>query len=159
MLLLAAFAASGCGVKQGPTFSTAPGFTLKDLSGKTVRLADFKGKVVLLDFWATYCIPCLDAIPEFQKLYESHKKEGFEVVGISIDSFTDNVPAFVKEQGVGYTVVLDPEAKAQDAYAIRGLPETFLVGRDGKVLEHWIGYDAELETEIKKAVETALRAS
>ncbi|MCH8844118.1 MAG: TlpA family protein disulfide reductase, partial [SAR324 cluster bacterium] len=118
-----------------------------------------KGKVVLLDFWATYCIPCLDAIPEFQKLYELHRKEGFEVIGISIDSFTENVPTFVKELGVGYTIVLDPDAKAQDAYRIRGLPETFLVGRDGKVREHWIGYNAELEAEIKNAVKSALSAS
>ena len=160
-LLVAAFAATGCGGGgQAPasTGGAAPAFSLKDLSGKTVQLSDFKGKVVLLDFWATYCLPCLEAIPEFQKLYESHRKDGFEVIGISIDSFTDNVPSFVKEHGVGYKIVLDPDHKAQDAYKIRGLPETFLVGRDGMLREHWIGYDAELEAEIKNAVQSALSA-
>lgn len=113
----------------------------------------------MLDFWATYCLPCADAIPEIQKLYEKHRKDGFEVVGISVDAFEKNVPSFVKEKGVGYTIVLDSDAKAQDAYRVRGLPETFLVGRDGALLEHWIGYDEELEAEIKNAVESALRAS
>ena len=137
----------------------APDFSLKDLSGRAVGLTDFAGKVVLIDFWATYCIPCADAIPEIQKLYETHREKGFEVVGISVDPFVKNVPSFVKELKVGYTIVLDPDAKAQDAYRVRGLPETFLVGRDGALLEHWIGYDEELKAEIKNAVESALRAS
>jgi peroxiredoxin len=156
-------AAAGCGGGgQAPSAKSGgktPDFALKDLSGKTVRLSDFKGKVVLIDFWATYCIPCADAIPEFQKLYETHRDKGFEIVGISIDPFTDNVPAFVKEHGVGYKIVLDSDAEAQDAFGIRGLPETFLVGRDGALREHWIGYDDELEAEIRNAVESALRAS
>lgn len=159
VLLIVAFAAVGCGGGQAPQGGAAPDFTLKDLSGKTVRLSDFKGKVVLLDFWATYCLPCLDAIPEFQKLYTKYQKEGFEVVGISIDAFTDNVPEFVKKLGVEYTIVLDSDTTARKAYKVRGLPETFLVGRDGKLREHWIGYDAELEKQIKNAVESALHAS
>jgi len=134
-----------------------PAFELPDLAGKTVRLSDFKGKVVLLDFWATYCIPCRDAVPELRKLSDKYKAQGFEVVGISVDAYTEGVPDFVKELRMNYTVLLDSDQDVQAAYGLRSLPETFLIGRDGLLKKHWMGFDEKVGKAISAAVEAALK--
>jgi len=91
-------------------------------------------------------------------MYSEHRSEGFEVIGISIDAFPDRVSDYVKEKGMDYTVLLDPEQTAQEDYAIRGLPEIFLIDREGRIKGHWIGYDGEVGEEIKTAVKTTLRS-
>lgn len=136
---------------------STPAFELPDLNGKTVRLSDFKGKVVLIDFWATYCVPCLEAVPELRKLSDKYQAQGFEVVGISVDAYTDGVPDFVKELKMTYTVLLDADQDVQAAYGLRSLPETFLLGRDGLLIKHWMGFDDEVSKEIPAAVEAALK--
>ena len=163
-LALALLAALACGrsqekppVKQAA--ERAPNFELKDLSGKTVRLSDFQGKVVLLDFWATYCVPCHESIPVFQRLYEKYRGQGVEVVGVSIDAFTEHVAGFVKEQKMGYTVVLDPESSAPPLFGVRGLPTTLLVDRSGAIRQRWVGFDPEVASEIQAGIEAALKSS
>ncbi|MFH1725707.1 MAG: TlpA disulfide reductase family protein [Elusimicrobiota bacterium] len=156
-------ASAGCGRPEGSEAKTgrlperAPNFELKDLSGKTVRLSDFQGKVTLLDFWATYCLPCHESIPAFQRMYERYRADGLEVVGISVDAYAEHVPEFVKERGMAYTVLLDSDETAMEAYGIRGLPETFLIDRDGRLRDHWVGFDGQLEEEIRAAVRASLR--
>lgn len=137
---------------------SAPDFTLDNLEGKKVRLSDFKGKVVLLDFWATYCLPCHEAIPALQQLQDSYKEEGFEVIGISVDSYSGHVPDFVKEHAMRYAVVLDPAKSTAESYGFSQLPTTFLIGRDGKVLQKWLGYDPMIGEEIRTAVITSLQS-
>lgn len=137
----------------------APDFALQDPSGKTVRLADLRGKVVLIDFWATYCGPCKDSVPELERLYRDKKAEGFEVVGISEDSFLDAVPPFVAEHKMTYTVLLDAEQTAGEAYSLRGLPQAFLVDRQGSIVERWFGWEPGNEAKMRAAVEKALKAS
>ncbi|MBI2362837.1 MAG: TlpA family protein disulfide reductase [Elusimicrobia bacterium] len=141
--------------KAGPP---AADFALKDLSGKTVRLGDFKGKVLLLDFWATYCGPCEESVPALDRLYREFKGSGLEVVGVSVDTFADAVPDYVKEHRMTYTVLLDEDEKAREAYKLRGLPQAFLIDREGRVLTQWFGYDQTVHEGMEKAVREALKA-
>jgi thiol-disulfide isomerase/thioredoxin len=117
-------------------------FTLKDVDGKDVRLADYKGKVVLLDFWATWCVPCKVEIPIFIDLYNKYKSQGFEVVSIVLlDRFANAKPYAAKMQ-MNYPVLDgDPQQdKIDDAYGpLFGLPMSFLIGRDGRICQKHIG--------------------
>lgn len=171
LALLAAALAAGCrrdpappaggspGVRAGAAGSAAkaPRLELKDLSGRSVRLSDFQGKVVLLDFWATYCGPCHESIPEFEALYRRYRPQGLEVVGVSMDAFTEHIKAFIDEKGMTYTVLVDPEQSSQGPWGVRGLPTTVLLDRSGGVRERWTGYDPELGAEIEKAIVSLLK--
>ena len=117
-------------------------FTLKDVDGKDVRLADYKGKVVLLDFWATWCVPCKIEIPIFIDLYNRYKSQGFEVVSIVLlDRFANAKPYAAKMQ-MNYPVLDgDPQQdKIDDAYGpLFGLPMSFLICRDGWLCQKHLG--------------------
>src|SRR5262249_9623358 len=117
-------------------------FTLKDINGKDVRLADYKGKVVLLDFWATWCVPCKVEIPIFIDLYNKYKSQRFEVVSIVLlDRFANEKP-YAAKMKMTYPV-LDGDSeheKIDDAYGpLFGLPMSFLIGRDGRICQKHLG--------------------
>jgi cytochrome c biogenesis protein CcmG/thiol:disulfide interchange protein DsbE len=130
---------------------------VKDISGKTFGLAEVRGKVVLLDFWATYCEACHKSMPVFEKMHETHAAQGLEVIGVSIDTYTGNVPEFVKQNGMKYRILLDSDSAMYKAYGIRGLPATYLLGRDGRIRRQWVGYTQETLSEIESEVKTALQ--
>lgn len=134
----------------------APDFALTNLSGKTVRLSDFKGKIVLLDFWATWCPPCRREIPDFVQLQKQYASKGFTIVGIALD---DGGAAVVKpvaqKLGVNYPVVIGNAQIADDYGGIQALPTAFLVGRDGKILNSFVG--ARGKSEWEQTIQTALR--
>ena len=125
--------------------------TLKDMNGAAVKLADHKGKVILLNFWATWCPPCLAEIPEFIKVYEEKKKDGFLILGVSTDDTADQLKAFASEKRVNYPLLLiTPEL--EDAYGpLFGLPTSVLIARDGSVCKRHFGpmSKEQLEKEIK----------
>ena len=155
-----ALAAAGC----RPASSTdarppAPDFALQTPSGKTVRLADLRGKVVLIDFWATYCGPCKESVPALERLHRDLKAAGLEVVGISEDSYADAVAPFVAEHKMTYTVLLDLEQAAGEAYSLRGLPQAFLIDREGKIAARWFGWEPGHEAAMRAAVEAVLKPS
>jgi peroxiredoxin len=117
-------------------------FTLKDTNGRDIRLADYKGKVVLLDFWATWCAPCKIEIPIFSDLYTTYKSQGFEVVSIVLLDRWANVKPFMAKMPMNYPVLDgDPRQDAiDDAYGpLFGLPISFLIARDGRVCQKHIG--------------------
>jgi thiol-disulfide isomerase/thioredoxin len=117
-------------------------FTLKDVDGKDVRLADYKGKVVLLDFWATWCVPCKIEIPIFIDLYNRYKGQGFEVVSIVLLDRFPNAKPYAAKMQMNYPVLDgDPQQdKIDDAYGpLFGLPMSFLIGRDGRLCQKHIG--------------------
>ncbi len=118
----------------------APDFTLKDGDGKVVHLSDYKGKVVLLDFWATWCGPCRIEIPWFTDLQRKHKDKGFEVLGVSMDDEGwEVVKPFLSEVGVNYRVLMGNDAAAQAYGGVDALPTTFLIDRDGKIAAVHVG--------------------
>ena len=143
----------------------APAFTLKDTDGKKVSLADYKGKAVVVDFWATWCAPCKVEIPWLEKLHDQYASQGLVVLGISEDDLDlDDKAALFKQKreiaesatklGINYPVLID-DAKVADPYGgVDALPTTFYVDRSGKVVAATIGLvdRDEIEANIKKAL-------
>ena len=125
--------------------------TMKDMNGADVKLADHKGKVILLNFWATWCPPCLAEIPEFVKVYQEKKAEGFTILGVSTDDTPEQLQAFAAEHKVPYPLLLiTPEV--EDAYGpLFGLPTSILIARDGSVCKRHFGpmSKEQLEKELK----------
>ena len=133
----------------------APAFTLKAVpAGEPVSLSDFKGKVVLADFWATYCVPCVKAMPELQALHQKYASKGFSVVGLTIDDNKTLIQRLTKKAGVAYPVILaDP--KTWNAYRVNTLPSLVLIGRDGRIVRRF-GGEADrkaMEAEIARALD------
>jgi len=132
----------------------APSFTLKDLEGKQVSLSDFKGKVVLLDFWATWCGPCRRAIPHLEALHRKYKDQGLVVIGINHEKDHDKVKAFSKEQ-ISYVVLLDADEQFKE-YGIRGIPTAFYIGRNGTIQYREVGFSSQREKEVEQKVRELL---
>jgi len=135
----------------------APRFDLQDLAGGRLALQDLRGRVVLVDFWATYCASCKDSIPFFRKLHKEFHQAGLVVLGVSIDERTEHLRGFVSEAAMPYRVLLDREQAAARAYGITGVPESFLIGRDGIVRGTWVGFSPEDARQIRMEVRAALK--
>jgi len=118
----------------------APDFALPDLQGKVRRLSDFKGKVVLLNFWSTWCKPCRDEMPSMQRAFEQHNRHGFEIVAVSLNvEGKPVVEEFMQEFNLRFTVLLDPKKEAGRLYRIYALPTSFLVDPEGGIAYKLIG--------------------
>ena len=130
----------------------APNFILQDAQGRTVRLADFKGKVVLLDFWATWCGPCQIEIPWFIEFQRKYKDQGFSVVGISMDEGGwEVVRPFVDEQKMNYPVLIGNDETASAFGGVEALPTTFIIDKQGRIVATHMGLTSkdEFENTIK----------
>lgn len=108
-------------------------FTLQDLQGKPWHLRELKGKIVLVNFWATWCPPCRKEMPDLQALYDKYKDQGFLVLSIS-DEEMAKVSPFISERKITYPVLLDPGRKVNDAFVVEGIPKSFVYDRDGKMV-------------------------
>ena len=118
----------------------APNFTFPGLDGKMVSLTDFKGKVVFVNIWATWCPPCREEMPSMEKLYQELKGENFEILAVSIDTLGAKVVApFMKEYKLSFPALLDPEGTIQNLYGTTGVPESFIIGKEGNIEEIIIG--------------------
>ena len=131
----------------------APEFTLPDLNGKNISLADYKGKVVILDFWATWCPPCIKGIPDFVELYEQYKDKGFAMIGISLDQAgIDVVKNFARKYKINYPIVMNDGSLDKAYGGISSIPTTFVIDPAGNIRKKYIGYieKAVFEADIKK---------
>ncbi len=118
----------------------APNFTLPGLDGKTVSLADYRGKVVLLNIWATWCPPCVDEMPSMEKLHQELKDEGFEILAVSIDvSEAKAVFPFMKKHNLSFPALTDSKGAIKSLYQTTGVPESFIIDKDGIIVEKVIG--------------------
>ena len=114
----------------GPT----PEFSLSTPDGKKVSLKDFRGKIVLLNFWASWCVPCREEMPAMEKLYQEYKQKNFVILAIAVKDRKQDAIDFVKELKISYPVALDPEAQVGSLYGAWGLPATYLIGPNGEGL-------------------------
>ena len=131
----------------------ASDFTLTNLNGKTVTLSDFKDKVIILDFWATHCPPCIQEIPDFVKLYNKYKNKGLVVIGISLDrGGAAGVKRFCQNKGVNYPIVIGNYEVTKNYGGIRYIPTTFIIDKNQNIVKKFIGYTSidTFESEIKK---------
>jgi peroxiredoxin len=118
----------------------APNFKLRDTRGTTVRLADYRGKVVLLGFWATWCIPCKAEIPWFNEFGKEYQQRGFAVLGVSLDASGSNVVMqFAARQKIGYRILLSDEPTVRQYGGLHALPETLLIDREGRIAAKHVG--------------------
>ena len=127
--------------KPKPTASgnLAPDFAVTDIDGRKLTLSDYKGKVVLLDFWATWCTPCRSEIPHFVEMQNQYGLQGFQVIGISMDDDAKPVREFYKEYKLNYPVAVGDDKLAESFGGVLGLPVNFIIDRDGRIRSKHLG--------------------
>ena len=136
----------------------APDFKLGTLDGKEMSPSKLKGKVIVLDFWATWCPPCRASLPHLDKFYQEHKAAGVEVFAINLQEDKEKVQEFVTKTKLGVPVVLDLEGKTAEPYMAQGIPETVVIGKDGKIVKVFVGFDEKTSpAALAKVVEEAMK--
>jgi peroxiredoxin len=148
---------AGLPSNSGPTMQgkLAPDFTLTSLDGKSVRLSDFRGKAVLLNFWATWCEPCKIEMPWFVEMQKQYGSQGLQILGVAMDDASPkDISQFAKDLGVNYPIVIGKEEVGDEYGGVQFLPATFYIGRDGKVVDKVFGLKGrgEIQDDIKKAL-------
>lgn len=141
-LLLLLFALPGCKKEDKPAVvgNPAPDFTLKDLTGREVKLADLKGKVVVLNFWATWCPPCREEIPSMMRLNQAMAGKPFQMLAVSIDEGGQQaVAAYFAQSGTTLPALLDTNQAVSKRYGLTGVPETFVIDKKGVILKKLVG--------------------
>ena len=139
----------------------APDFELQTLDGKNMKLSDFRGKAVLLNFWATYCGPCKVEIPWFVELQKEYGPQGFQIVGVAMDdASTDEIAKFAKEMSMNYPVLLGKDSVGDSYGGVGVLPVSFFVERDGKLIAREFGLQSRsvFVDHIKQAMGQATQA-
>ena len=154
-LLLALTFVLQCGRKSKPS-GLASDFTLQTLEGNTVSLASLKGKVVLLDFWATWCGPCRETIPHLVSLHMEYHDKGLVVLGMNMDrGDLDVIHRFVKSMGIPYPILLTTEEVAR-SYGVDALPTTVLIDREGTIRKKVVGFSSTITKQVAEAVRELL---
>lgn len=140
LLAIAAFYITACRSNNVGERVRAPDFTLPDLDGNEVSLSDFKGKVIFLHFWATWCPPCRNEMPSVEVLYQKLKDKDFELLAVSLDrQGSSAVEPFIRDYGLTFPILLDLDGKVARTYKVRGIPSTFIVDKEGLIAERVVG--------------------
>jgi peroxiredoxin len=134
----------------------APDFTLKDLKGNTVTLSALKGKVVLLNFWATWCPPCVAEMPQLNKLYKKLGPRGLHIVAVSTDNSIGYVKDFVSKNAIDFTVLYDERRTTTRSYKVFSMPTTFLIDKNGFIVEKFFGDYEWADSDMLKKIEKLL---
>lgn len=140
----------------------APDFELKDINGKMVKLSDFRGKAVVLNFWATWCPPCKTEIPWFEDLQDKYGNQGLEIVGVALDDSSDNeIAEFAKDMKMNYPVLIGKEETSDLYGGVEALPTTFYIDRSGKIMTSVPGLvdRQEIEANVVKALNSKIESA
>jgi peroxiredoxin len=139
------------------TSSTAPDFTLRTMGGPNMRLAEQRGRVVMINFWATWCGPCRQEMPELSKIYNKYRGSGFVLMGVNVDDDVRNATEVANKLAVSFPVLLDTDKAVSKLYDLSTMPSTVLIDRDGKVRYLHRGYLAGYEDTYDKQVRELLK--
>jgi cytochrome c biogenesis protein CcmG, thiol:disulfide interchange protein DsbE len=163
VLVATAAACSGPGQEEGRPLpplpgNPAPAWEGRTLEGETLALADLRGDVVVLNVWATWCAPCLREMPGLDALSRHFEGQGLRVLGVSVDrgSAQPDVESFSRDLGISFTILLDPDQRVMNRFRTLGVPETFLIGRDGVIAHRWIGEFDPMDPGVLARVEALL---
>jgi cytochrome c biogenesis protein CcmG, thiol:disulfide interchange protein DsbE len=151
-------ASPGAAAKAGAPGHLAPDFTRTDLSGSTLSLSRYRGKIVLLNFWATWCAPCLAEIPKFSLWQQTHGAEGLQVLGVSMDDDSGPVKRTLRKYGIAYPVVMGDAPLGELYGGVLGLPQSYLIDASGRIVARYEGEPDlnQMESRIKELL-TRLR--
>lgn len=136
----------------------APDFTLRDISGNKVKLSGLRGKVVMVEFWAVWCPPCIESVPLLKTVYEKYKDKGFVLLGVSVDrGAAQQIKAgeFIKENAATYPVLFD-DGKVSAAYGVSSIPMSFMIDRKGNIVKKRIGFAPGMIGDISREIEALL---
>jgi peroxiredoxin len=136
--------------------NTAPNFTLKSRSGENLKLSEFRGEVVMINFWASWCGPCRQEMPELESLYQRYKPMGFTLLGINVDDQIKNADKMLKQIPVSFPVLYDSEHKVSDLYKVAAMPTTILLDRNGTIHDIHLGYQPGMEKLYQEQIEALL---
>jgi len=127
-------------IPEGPRVGfRAPGFAVPTLDGQNLSLADYRGKVVMINFWATWCIPCRVEMPSMENLYEKYRGNGFEILAVSGGESKSVVQPFIKNLQLSFPILLDEEFEVHGKYEVSAIPSTFLVDKSGVITHRFFG--------------------
>ena len=132
-------AAQALGVELADASEPALNFTLEDIQGRPVHLEAYRGRVVLLNFWATWCVPCRVEMPSLERLYQTYQEQGLVVVAVAAGEGREKVAPFVQEYALSFPVLVDPNSKVTDDYRVWAIPTTFVIGARGEVVGRALG--------------------
>lgn len=134
----------------------APDFTLKSRQGENLRLQDFRGEVVMLNFWASWCGPCRQEMPLMDEIYTRYKDLGFTILAVNVDENADEAHRFLDKVPVSYPILYDPESEVSEKYEVQAMPTTVMIDRDGnaRFLHHGYqpGYEDDYEEQVRQLV-------
>lgn len=140
-----------------PAKSAAPNFTLKSRSGENLKLSEYRGDVVLVNFWASWCGPCRKEMPKLEELYQKYKNLGFNLLAVNVEEDSSKANDFLKDLSVTFPVLYDNENKVSKLYKVSAMPSTVIIDRDGNVrfVHHGYlaGYENDYSKEIKELIE------
>jgi len=136
---------------------SAPDFVSENLRGGNTGLADYKGKIVLLNFWATWCMPCRAEMPSMETLWQKYKEQGLVVAAVSVDEGSrGRIETFSKLLDLSFPILLDPESEVSDLYKVSNMPTSFLIDRNGKIISRIVGTEEWTSPEAIQFVEDIL---
>jgi thiol-disulfide isomerase/thioredoxin len=135
---------------------TAPDFNLPRADDTTLDLSAYRGKVVVVDFWASWCGPCRESFPFLDDIQRRYADQGLVVIGVNLDEAREEADAFLRKYPVDFDIAYDPAGDSALAYAVKAMPSSYLIGRDGRVRERHLGFRASQAAAFEQAIEQAL---
>ncbi len=151
-LALSCASLSGFAIETGKAAPAVSLKTLKNHKQPSINLADYKGKVVYLDFWASWCGPCRESFPVLDELRAKYVDSGFEVVGINLDEKTSDADGFLKKFPVKFPLAADPEGKSAEMYKLKGMPSAYLIDKKGVVRHVVVGFDKDEKKKLEPLI-------